>query len=92
MEDAAVAKCIELLTQQVISLDKELTNLRASVTAVKGAIALQLSPNDPLEGAKMLRKAEELILSRDPHAQALEDSHEVIEAIKLWKKHGSHES
>jgi hypothetical protein len=92
MDDEKITKYIDLLTKLTIGLDRELASLKASVVVLKAAVASQLNPGDPLEGAKMLRKSEELILSRDPHVQELEEAHQAIEAMKLWKKHGSHES
>jgi hypothetical protein len=76
------------LTEQFLALEKRLSELRSSVTVLKGILAMQLSPDDPLEGAKQLRELEDTVSKLDPTAPARQQAADVIEAVKLWQKHG----
>jgi len=75
--------------EYILALEKELAGVRASVTVLKTALVAQLNPDDPLEAAAALRKAEELVLNNDQNTKRLAQVEEVMEALKLWKKHGS---
>jgi hypothetical protein len=58
------------------------------VTVLKGILAIQLSPDDPLESAKKLRDLEDIVSKLDPSAPARQQAADVIEAVKLWQKMG----
>jgi hypothetical protein len=93
MDDAKRENAIATLTGQLLTLDKGLADLRASVTVLKGILAIQLNPDDPIDGAKQIRSLEDEVLKFDPNASARRQAADVIEAVKLWKKHGGpHES
>jgi len=76
------------LLEQMLTLEKGLADLRASVTILKGVSAFQLNPDDPKEGARKIRDLEDHVLKFDPNASARQQAADVIEAVKLWKKHG----
>jgi hypothetical protein len=89
VDDEKINRFFATTAEQILALQRQITNLTASVVVLKTATVAQMNPDDPLEGAKILRNAEELILSRDPDVKQLEEAEQLMEAVKLWKKHGS---
>jgi hypothetical protein len=88
MDDTKIQNFIATISEQFIVLEEQIAELRASVTVLKGILAIQLSPDDPLEGAKQLRHLEDAVLKRDPNASARQQAADVIEAVRLWQKTG----
>ena len=88
MDDDKIKRFIEILSEQFVKLAGQVSELRASVNALKLIEASRLSPDDPLEGLKQLRVIEEKFLDSDPNEKGREKASEVIEALKLWKKTG----
>jgi hypothetical protein len=72
----------------MLILANQLTELRASVTVLKSLAILELSPEDPISGAEQLRNLEKTFLRNDPEHQKHEEVSEIMEAVKLWRKHG----
>jgi hypothetical protein len=58
------------------------------VNVLKGTAAVQMSPDDPLEGAKQLQNLEKMLLESDPTHQELKKIADIIEAVKFLKKRG----
>jgi hypothetical protein len=94
MAEKDVQKFIATISEQLVILAGQLTELRASVNVLKVIEATRLSPDDPLEALKQLRVLEKKILDSDPHEKERKEASEIIEAVKLWKKQGGghHES
>jgi hypothetical protein len=88
MDQTTIQTTLDTLTEQFLILDKNLAQLKASVDVLKGILAIQLNPDDPLDGARQLRDLENQVLKFDSNAPARQQAAEVIEAVKLWKKHG----
>ena len=88
MDDAQINKFIATVSEQILILAGQVTKLQASVNVLKGLAILEMSPEDPLDGAKQLQALEKTLLRTDPNAQAHQEASEIIEAVKLWRKHG----
>ena len=84
MDDDAISQLIE----QMLTLNKSLAELRASVAVLKGVLAFQLNPDDPRDGARQIQDLQDRVLTSDPNASARQQAADVVEAIKLAKKHG----
>ena len=93
MDGTKIQTTLETLTEQILSLHNTVAELRASVNVLKGILAIQLNPDDPADGAKQIQSLEAQFLNFDPNLPARQRAAEIIEAVKLARKHGgSHES
>jgi len=92
MDDEKIRQHFQANGERLLELAHETTNLRASVNALKVALAALINPVDPLSVLETLRQTEEVFLERDPQAQKLAQAEQMMEAVKLWQKHGSQRS
>lgn len=85
MDDDKINKFFTTISEQMLALSGQLSELRASVNVLKVIESMRLNPVEPIEGLKALRQLEEKQQALDPSAQELKDVSEMIEALKLWK-------
>ena len=88
MDDEKVQHFITTLGEQFVICGQQIAALRASVSVLKIYVISQMSPDDPAEGLKQLQVLEQKLLENDPETLARQQAAEVIEAVKLWRKHG----
>ena len=88
MEPEKIQSTLENLTEQILSLHNSMADLRASVNVLKGILAIQLNPDNPADGAKQIQSLEEKFLNFDPNLPARQRAAEIIDAVKLARKHG----
>jgi hypothetical protein len=88
MDDAQINKFIATVSEQMLILETQIVKLRASVTVLKGLAVLEMNPDDPLDGLKHFQTLEQTVRAHDPAAQAGEEALGIMEAVKLWQKHG----
>jgi hypothetical protein len=74
--------------KQLLILNQQIANLRASLNVLKVLEAMRLSPDDVPEGLKGLRQLEEKQLNSDPHEQARKEAFDLIDAVEQWKQLG----
>ncbi len=92
-EIAKLATVQQSFLEQLLKLAGLVTELQASVNVLKLHAISQMFPGDPLEGLKQFRVLEQKLLDSDPNEKGRKEAAQVIEAVKLWKKHGGpHES
>jgi hypothetical protein len=84
MED----KNMQLLTEQFLILERQVAKLRASLLVLKGIVAMDLNPSDPIEAVKQIQALEDRMLNADPNNAARQQTAEILEAVKLWKMKG----
>jgi hypothetical protein len=74
--------------EQLLILNQQLANLRASVNVLRVLEAKKLSPDDVRQGLEALVQLENIQLHADPSQKVLKESAELIDALKQWKKMG----
>lgn len=74
--------------EQLLILNQQIGELRASVNVLKVLEALRLNPTDPASGVKAIQHLEQKQLSLDPSEQLRQEAFELIDAVKQWKKMG----
>jgi hypothetical protein len=92
MDDETINRYIASLTEQLIAAASQISALRASVNVLRVSVATQMNPDDPFLALRLFRALEAKALDSDPQEQELKAASEMIEAAKLWKKHGKHEA
>lgn len=92
MNDSKLFQMLERLADIVYSMDKDIAELKVSSAALTAAVATQLSPDDPEAGAKHIHELEQVARMADPTAEKRQQLGDVIHAIKLIRKHGTHET
>jgi hypothetical protein len=92
MADTSLEKLLQLLAEIVFSIDRDVADMRASIAALKAVLATQLSQADPSIGAAHIDRLEKVAREADPTAEQRKQLADVIEAIKMIQKHGSHDS
>jgi hypothetical protein len=89
MDDEKINEFIIKIGQQMLDLQKHQVELLVAVNVLKGLLALQMYPDDPIEGAKQIRDLEATLLSQsDPNRQERQEVSELIQALKDLKKMG----
>jgi hypothetical protein len=63
-----------------------------SIAALKAIAATQLKPDDPKAGIRHIESLEAEARKADPTAEKREKLAGVIDAVKLIRKHGFHET
>jgi len=84
MDDDRLERLLRLLGKHIVDLSSELLELRASVTAVKVAVA-GIIGDDPEAALAHFRDVEKKVLESLPASQKLQ---EVRDLIDLFEKHG----
>ena len=74
--------------EQLLILNQQLVNLRASMNVLRVLEARRLSPDDVRQGLEALGQLENIQLNADPSHKVLKESAELIDAVKQWKKMG----
>lgn len=92
MDDSRLEDLFQKVAELYHSLDRDVADLKASVATVKAILAVQLSPDDPKLGLEHIETAEKVAQELDPDAIKRRELSDVIEAVKVIRKHGSHES
>lgn len=92
MDADKVESLIQQLAEMMHSLDKDIAELKVSIAALTAVVATLINPDDPEAGAAHIHKLEELARQHDPSAEQRQRIGDVIEAVKLIRKHGSHET
>lgn len=88
MDDDKTKKMLITFSEQFVTLAGQVAELRSAVNVLKVLVAAQLMPDDPLEGLKQIRNQEKILLARDSNEQERKSTAELIEAVKLMRKHG----
>jgi len=88
MEEQRLYDMLQQLAEILLSLEKELAETRISLSALTAALASQIKPDDPEAGVQHIRELEAVARQRDPSAEKLQRASDILEAIKLQRKHG----
>jgi RecB family exonuclease len=88
MDDEKFKNFVATFSEQFVTLAGQLAELRSAVTVMKIYAATQLSPDDPAEALKQFLNLEKILLERDSNEQERKATAELIEAVKLMRKHG----
>lgn len=92
MAEASLEELVQHLAEIVFSIDREIADMRAPIAALTTIVAGQLYPGNYTEGVRHIRQLENAARAADPTTEKLKELSDVIHAIKLIRKHGSHES
>ena len=92
LENSKIEEIFQQIGEMIHSLDKDIADMKASIAALTGVLAAQLSPDDPAAGLAQIQKFEQVARQADPSAEKRQSLGDVIEAVKLIRKHGSHET
>lgn len=92
MDEGKINEFIAKAAEQIIALERQYIQLRASVSAIKFVLADEVNRNHPEEALAFFRRIEQKILDADPHVRGLEEASEIMEAVRLWQEHGKHEA
>ena len=92
MDAKQVEDLLQKLAEITFSIDKDIAEIRVSIAALKGVAAVQLRPDDPKAGIQQIENLETQARSADPTAEQRQKLADVIDAVKLMKKHGLHET
>jgi hypothetical protein len=79
---------LQLVAEHLLAVDNTLAQLGAGVRAVKAILAIQMNPADPKQALASIEKIESSLAAFDPTAPARQQAADVIEAVKLFEKHG----
>ena len=92
MEAERLEKLLMQLAEIVYSMDQDIADMRVSIAALKATAAGQLNPDDPATGLTYIHQLETAGREADPTVEKRKALGDVIDAIKLIQKHGSHET
>jgi CII-binding regulator of phage lambda lysogenization HflD len=88
MTNDKIDQFILTFSEQILTLEQNQAQMRASLTVLKALAAMQIDPGDPIKGANQILDLEKKLESADPSNQERTRVTQLIEAAKLWKKHG----
>jgi hypothetical protein len=89
MDDEKLNEFIITIGQRMLDFQRHQVELIVAVNVLKGLLALQMYPDDPIEGAKQIQKLEATFLSQyDPNRQERQQVSELIQALEDLKKMG----
>ncbi|MFZ0310053.1 MAG: hypothetical protein WAL89_17900 [Candidatus Sulfotelmatobacter sp.] len=83
---------MKLLTEQLVTFAGEIATLRASVSVLKVALACEMNPSHPETALTLFARLQQKFLDADPSEQQRKEVAELMDAMKLWQKHGKHEA
>jgi hypothetical protein len=92
MDPAKAEQLIQQLAELVFSIDKDIAELEVSTAALKALSASQLRPDDPAAGRREIETLEEAARKADASAQRRREPADLIDAVKLIRKRGSHKT
>jgi hypothetical protein len=92
MDAAQVEDLLQKLAEIVFSIDKDLAEMKVSIAVLKAISATQLRSDDPKAGIEHIETLEADPRKADPAAAQRQKLADVIDAVKLTKKHGSYET
>ena len=90
MNDSQRGDLLQKLAELYHGLDQDVADLKASVATLKAIAATQLSPADAKAGLEQIQTAQKAAQELDPDAIKRREFSDVIDAVKLIRKHGSH--
>jgi uncharacterized coiled-coil DUF342 family protein len=92
--DAAkkVDELLQQLAEVLLTTDKDIAEMKVSIAALKAISASQLRPDDPKAGMQYIESLEVEARKHDPTAEQHRKLADVIDAAKLIRKHGYHET
>jgi hypothetical protein len=88
ISDKELGETLQAIAEHLLALDNTLARLGAGLTAVKAVLAIQMNPADPKQALESLNEIESRLAALDKTAPARQQAADVIEAVKLWEKHG----
>ena len=88
MDGEQINKFIETFGQQILNLQKHQAELLVAVTVLRGLVAIQMFPHDPLDGTNQILTLEKTRLASDPTYQDREEFSELIQALRDLKRMG----
>jgi hypothetical protein len=92
MDASKVEELLHQLAELVCKIDKDIAEQMVSIAALKAICASQLKPDDPAAGMQDIESLEAVARKADPVAERRQNLADVIDAVKLIRKHGSHET
>jgi hypothetical protein len=93
MDDEKLNKFIASTNEQIVIFGGHIASLRASVTVLKFALAGEMNHDHPEKALALFARLEKQFLDSDPNEQQRKEIAEMIEAVKLSRKHGgTHEA
>lgn len=88
MNDEELIERFRQITEHLISVGRDLSELKACANVLRIHAALQLSPDDPQAALAKFQKLEKALLDSDPNEQERKKAEEIIDAVKEWRKMG----
>ena len=88
VDEKQFAEALQLVAEQMHSLETALAKLQAGLLAAKAMLALQMDPAHPRQALKRIQDLEDAIVKRDPSAATRQRVSEVFEMLKILDKHG----
>jgi hypothetical protein len=79
---------LQTIAEHMLAVDNALAKLGVGLTAVKAVLAIQINPTDPKQGLARIEEIESTLASLDKTTPARQQAADMIEAVKLWEKHG----
>jgi hypothetical protein len=88
MDDAKSHDLLTEIMEQLLTLGRNQAEMRVSLHVLKGLASIQMSPDDPIEGAKMLRTLEKQVAESDSNLGELREVSDLVERLKHWQQTG----
>ena len=88
MDSKMTEDFLEKLADITISLDQDIADLRISIATLTAVVANQINPDDPAAGVQHIHSLEAATREADPNAEQRQRVSDVVQALKLIRKHG----
>jgi len=90
MENAKSEELIQKLADLIHYLRDDIAELKISIVALTASVGAQINPKDPAAGVAQIHELENVARQADPNAEQRREIDDLIEAVKLIRKHGVH--
>jgi hypothetical protein len=92
MDSAKLEDLLQQLAEIVFNIDRDITEIKVSIAALKTFTAVQVEPEDPKAGMLRIESLEAEERKVDPGAEEREKITGVVDALKLVRQHGFYET